>query len=617
MKSNSHYPNFYKLFYCFFLLVGAIIHAQVFDPKTTEDSYDSAVIPKVQRKPSPIKKIYSKYLFKKRKSSSSSVIEMPFDRNIEGKPIRHIYINTYDPFGYSLQDTTKRPQKWIEKTGNNLHGKTKRFVIKELILFKPGQPLDTLKLKESERILRTQRILRRVEIKPQIIPDNDSVDVYINSIDSWSMIATGSVSTSKIGIRVRERNFLGLGHVFDNRYRHNYETGKNLYRFSYTVPNIIKTRILGNISYAKDENEYFSKSVSLQRPFYSPLAKYAGGIAAGQRYYKDSLDYGIDVMEMHNFKYNFFDLWGAKAFRISNLQEENITNFVVSARYYERSYKEAPTFTADPYQFFADQKNYLFGVGLSSKHYQKESYIYNNGIDEDIAIGRTAGIIAGFQDRPNLQRLYLGAKISAGGYIKTGYFGAELQYGSYFNHGKSEQGAFDLRTLYFSKLLNLGKWRLRQFTKVNYTVGFNRWNTIADELSLNEHDYEGIDGIRGARNLMGNQKLMIELQTQSYSPYEFLGFRISPFFNAALGIIGNTNDAFFHKDQMIVRLVLGVMFTNDYFVFNNFQFSFSFYPRIPGEGVNIIKSNVIDNRDFDLMDFDFSKPSTIRWNRWD
>lgn len=565
---------------------------------------------------SKIRKIYTKYLFKKRKTTSV-VKTTPFDKVIQGKPIRNIYIQTNDPFGYSLQDTTVRPKKWIEKAGNSIHGKTKRFVIKELILFKKKENLDTVKLKESERLLRNQRILRRVEIIPKLSDNNDSVDVYINTIDSWSMIATGSVSTSKIGIRIRERNFLGLGHVFDNRFRHNYETGKNLYRFNYTVPNIAKTRILGNVNYFKNEDEYFNKSVSLTRPFYSPLAKWAGGITLGQNYFRDSLDYEIKDMDIHSFKYNFTDLWVAKAFRVSKASNINITNLIVSARYYERNYKESPNFLADPVNFFSDQKNYLVGVGLSSRHYVKENYIYNNGIDEDVAIGHTASLVGGFQDRPNLQRLYFGGKVSMGGYINTGYFGAEIEYGSYFNKGKSDQGTLDISTLYFSKLMNLGKWKIRQFSKLNYTVGFDRWNIIADELSLNEHDFEGMDGIRGARNLIGNQKLMVELQTQSYSPYEFLGFRISPFFNAALGVIGNTKGSFFEKDQVIARLGLGIMFTNDYFIFNNFQFSFSFYPKIPGEGSNIIKSNVIDNRDFMLMDFDFSKPNHVRWNRWD
>lgn len=599
---------FFILFLNFSL--GNFSFAQELNSKETQDSI------KQNEEVSNFRKFYSKYLFKSKRPAAAPKT-IPINPEVAGKPIRHIYITTHDPFGYSLQDSTQKPEKWIEKAGNSLHGKTKRFVVKELLLFKKGQTLDTVKIKESERLLRSQRILRRVQIDPKLTINGDSVDVYVNTIDSWSIIATGSVSSSKIGVRIRERNFAGLGHVFDNRYHHNYETGNNLYQFNYTVPNIAKSRVIGNIHYYKNEEEHFNKSISLQRPFYSPLAKIAGGVTIGQTYFQDSLNYDRNDMEYQNFKYNYIDIWGAKAFRISKKEEKNITNLIVSARYYDRRYKESPHFLADPYRFFSDQKNYFVGIGISSKHYVKDQYIFNFGIDEDIAVGRIAGIIGGIQDRPFDERYYLAGRAAAGGYLSTGYLGAEVQYGSFFREGKSEQTTFNFKTLYFSKLMTAGRWKFRQFSRVHYTVGFNRWDTPADELTLNENDFGGMDGIRKGRTLMGNQRLMVELQTQSYSPYEFLGFRISPFVNLALGAVGRTNNTFFDKNNVVTRLALGVVFTNDYFIFNNFQISFSFYPRIPGEGTNLFKTNVIDNRDFELMDFDFSKPAYIRWNRWD
>ncbi len=609
---NYFQSYFSRFFVCFLLLTfsGVTIHAQ------KKDSI--AIVKKDSIELSKWKKLYKKYLYKEKKSTSKANLPVhKVDINCTGKPIRNIYITTHDPFGYSLQDTTRRPEKWLERFGNSMHGKSKNFVVKELLLFKKGDLVDSLVFQESERVLRSQRILRRVEIKTELSDQLDSVDVYVNTIDSWSMIATGSITTSRAGIRVRERNFLGLGHVFDNRYRHNYTTGNNLYQFNYTVPNIAKSRVVGNINYFKNEAEHYNKSISFVRPFYSTLAKYAGGFSVGQNFYQDSLDYGLKTLQYHNFKYNYTDIWAARAFRISRKENSEVTNFIVSARYYDRTYKESPVFSADPYQFFSDQRNYYAGVGISSRRYKKDRFIYNYDIDEDVAIGRVVSLVGGLQQRPEYHRYYLGGKLSAGDYVNTGYLAGDIQYGSYFRDGITEQTALSIQSLYFSKLINLGKWRMRQFSKVNYMVGFNRWDTTADELTLNEHDLYGIDGIRGARNLKGDQRLILEIQTQTYSPYEFLGFRISPFFNAALGVVGNRDSSFFEKDNMIARIGLGVMFSNDYFIFNNFHFSFSYYPRIPGEGTGILKTNVIDNRDFQLMNYDFSKPAPIRWNRWD
>ena len=124
-------------------------------------------------------------------------------------------------------------------------------------------------------------------------------------------------------------------------------------------------------------------------------------------------------------------------------------------------------------------------------------------------------------------------------------------------------------------------------------------------------------GFKSDRGLMGQQKLMFEYQLQSYTPYQFLGFRISPFFNAMAAAIGDNKKFIFNSNPIYTRFSLGVMLTNDYFVFNNIRFSLSYYPNIPGQGENLIKTNLIDNRDYQMMDFDFSKPNYIRWNRWD
>ncbi len=562
-------------------------------------------------------KFFKKNLYKKKAVVPKQEL-IPFEKSVVNKPIRQVIINSHDPFGYSLQDTTKQPTKWIERAGNALHGKTKPYVLREILLFKKGDKLDSLKVKESERLLRARKLFRKVEIVPILTANNDSVDVYVNTIDTWSMVVTGSVSTSKAGIQIRERNFFGLGHVLLNRYRHNYKTGNSFYHFNYTVPNIAKTRIIGNVNYLTTEDNHYNKGISFTRPFYSPLAKWAGGIGFGQVFYQDSLDYNRKDLAYYNFKYNYTDIWAAKAFRIGENKRGMISNFIVSTRYYKRNFKEDPNVEMDPYNFFSDQQNYFVGLGVSSRKYVKDHFIFNNGIDEDVAEGYVFGLTGAMQKRETYSRGYLAGRVAYGKYLKNkNYIGFDVEYGSFFRNKLAEQTTFTFNMLYFSHLLNFNKWKVRQFSKLNYTVGGHRWDTPADELSLHQNDYNGIDGIRRARNLLGDQKFILEFQTQTYSPYEFLGFRISPFFNAAFGIVGNKKDVFLNKDHTIVRLGLGVLFTNDYFVFNNIRLSFSYYPRVPGEGDNLFKTNIIDNRDFELMEYNYDKPAYIRWNRWD
>jgi hypothetical protein len=75
-------------------------------------------------------------------------------QTFEGKIIRTIAIITLDPFGYSEIDSTKKPRNWVEKNGNSIHIKTKKLAIRNVLLIKEKQPLDSLLVKESLRLLR-------------------------------------------------------------------------------------------------------------------------------------------------------------------------------------------------------------------------------------------------------------------------------------------------------------------------------------------------------------------------------------------------------------------------------------------------------------------------------
>ena len=58
---------------------------------------------------------------------------------------------------------------------------------------------------------------------------------------------------------------------------------------------------------------------------------------------------------------------------------------------------------------------------------------------------------------------------------------------------------------------------------------------------------------------------------------------------------------------------IGLLINNDYLVFNSFQISFSYYPSIPFQGSNVIKTNSFENDDLTLPQFRLSKPYHIRY----
>lgn len=540
-------------------------------------------------------------------------IDYDFEK-FQGKVIRNIIIDTYDPFGFSIQDSTRVPKKQIEKIGNRLHLKTKQFTVRSLLLFKRNQPLDSIKLKESERLLRTQRYIRRVSVKPETISENsDSVDIHIKVLDAWSWYPTGSLSTSSARLSLTTRNFGGLGHYFNNQYRTRFKEGRHAYRTQYQVNNIGQTFIDAGVYYNLDLAENYIKQIYANRRFLTPMTRWAGGATWYQSSTRDSVPNLEGIRKLQSFKSNDLDLWLGHStplyYRYNNLHKVQ-TNLITSLRYYSKNYTEHPVGEYDPHNYFTNQKLYMATVGLASINYVQDRYIFYYDMIEDIAVGKTFMITGGIQHKNNINRPYLGAQFALGKYTRRGYFGGEVQWGSYINEKRFEEGVFRVEGLYFSKLYHLGRWGFRHFFNPEIVIGLNRWDYAMDKITLN--GAYGIDGF-DSYELRGTKKVLLNLQLQSYAPYEWLGFRFSPFFSTSIGFMGDNDNTFVTKD-MYSKIGLGVVISNDYLVFNNFQFSLAFYPNIPGNGHNIFKTNNLRNTNFNLQQFDYGKPELVPYN---
>lgn len=527
----------------------------------------------------------------------------------EGRIIRKINIITLDPFGYSEIDSTRRPKNWAEREGNRIHIKTNRLAILNLLLIKRNHPLDSLLLKESERLIRTQRYVNRVSITPQLIKNNsDSVDVSVRVLDSWSMIPRGSISSSRVTFEVNERNFLGSGHQFENKIRNRFSDGKTAYGLVYSIPNIKNTFIKTAVSYFVDLDNYYGKSINIERPFYSPLAKWAGGIYVDQQFRKDTLQDSNLIYAKQNFKYNSQDLWIGHAFKLfkGNTESDRTTNLILSGRFLNVKYIESPTIVYDPIDFYAGEKFYLSGIGITSRKFVEDKYIFKNGVIEDVPIGKTFGITGGYQYKNEIGRYYLGGQASFGNFYKWGFLSANFELGSFFDKSKTNQTAFSFQANYFTNLIDMGRWKLRQFIKPQFILGINRVNSIGDQLTINDRD--GINGFTSAQ--YGTEKVMLTLQTQAYSPWDLWGFRLNPYFNYSIAMLGNAEKGLTNS-KAYSKISVGFIINNDYLVFSSFQISLSYYPSIPNIGENVFKTNSFETTDFGFQDFELAKPRTV------
>jgi hypothetical protein len=607
---------------------------------TTTIAKDNANVPKkkdttlynnIQKfsKKSKVGRLLHKAIFARTRTKNSNPIRGPKNREYkkyEGKIIRNIKIETLDPFGYSVTDTTKKPKNWAEETGNKLHLKSKEFAIRNLTLLKKNTPLDSLLVRETERLIRNQRFVRQVFITVEPAETSaDSIDVVVRVLDSWSIIPKGSVSPNRTRFELIDRNLFGTGSEFANKVVHESESGKTAYSTRFIVPTIKSSYIRTSLQYRLELDNSYGKSISIERRFFSAFTKWSGGIYVDQQFRIDSLDNNAGNFALQNFKYNSQDVWAGRAFQLFEGQAERnrTTNFILATRFLHTDFTESPTLEYDSTHFYSGENFVMTGFGISTRQFVEDAYLFNYGIIEDVPVGRIFNITAGYQQKNQQGRLYLGGRASFGNYYKFGYLSTNFEYGTFFNNRKLEQSAFSMQANYFTNLKSIGsKWKMRQFIKPQVVLGWNRINIKGDQISINENSsFQGENGagfqgnnsfgIRGYNSeVFGTKKVLLSLQTQFYSPWDLWGFRVNPYFNFTTAVLGSEKRKLL-KSPLYSSVVVGVIISNDYLVLNSFQFSLAYYPSIPGQGTHIFTTNSFETEDFGFQDFELGKPRTI------
>lgn len=530
-------------------------------------------------------------------------------KEFQGKIIRRINITTLDPFGFSERDSLKFPQKPLSKLGNRLHLKTKQLTIWNLILIRRKTPLDSLLVKESERLIRTQRFVRRVIIKPVATPYPDSVDIDIRELDSWSLIPDASFSGSKLDFQLTERNFLGIGHELYQEYQKHLEQGNSAYSIRYTIPNIMNTYVRTELNYDLELDGQYRKGIDVNRPFFSPYTRWGAGVYIDQWFRRDSIPSADQPLwAWQSFKSSTTDIWAGHSLPLfkGDTEKERTTNFITSLRYFNVNFTESPAAEFDKGNFYADERHILAGLAITSRQFIQDQYLFNYGIIEDVPIGRVFGLVGGLQYKNNSQQTYLGARVSTGRYTNIGYVSYNFEYGSYFRDGVASRSAVVLDSDYFTPLIEAGRWKFRQFIQGRLVVGNRRADVWGDQLSL-----LGEDGIPGFRSVgyFGAKKWILTAQTQSFSPWELVGFRFNPFFRYSIGMLSGPDNSF-NSSKAYSQFGVGFIISNDYLVFSSFQLSFSYFPSLPDRG-GTFDTNSFSSHDFGFMNYEFGKPELV------
>jgi hypothetical protein len=527
----------------------------------------------------------------------------------EGKVIRKIYITPLNPFGYSVSDTSAVQPKLLQSFGNDLHIKSRRITIRNLLLIRQNQRFDSLLVRESERLVRSRDFVRDVAFDVRLVSENsDSVDVFIRELDAWSIIPKVRVSAARTRFSLSDYNILGLGHESRNELIWNHTTGDYDFNTSYHIANFRNTYISATLTYGNDGFGEFTKGINVERPFFSAYTRWAGGANVMQQIRYEPVS-TVNLPDGLRFKVNVHDYWVGKASKVLKGQSEysRTTSLITTARYYSICYLEKPTEMYGTETVFSGENLYLASLGLATRKYIQDRYLFRYGVIEDVAVGTVASVIGGVQHKNGDDRLYLGSHIAYGAYNTWGYLGAGCDAGTFFKDGQTQQGSVALGLNYFTPIYELGKYRFRQFIKTQAVLGFDRFNT--DSLCLNN-----VNGWGGFNSpiLSGTHRLMFTMQTQSYTPWNLLGFRFGPYLNYSCGMIGDADNGF-KKSKLYSQIGIGVLIKNENLVFKTFQVSVSFYPSIPGIGQDVYKFNSFRTTDFGIPRIEVGKPELVNY----
>lgn len=546
-----------------------------------------------------------------KKGTKRKIAKRPLQKpysSFEGKTIRQIHIETLDPFGNSIADTIKSYPNFISRAGNRIHIQSRTATIRNLLLIRQNQIFDSLLVKESERLIRKRNYVTDVSFYVRVISKNsDSVDIFVRELDKWSILPNVAITDARITFKLTEQNFLGMGHEIRDGITWRQNSGNFSNTAGYFIPNISNTYINSTFQLGTDEYRNFVSRVAFERPFYSPLTAWAGGIGFTHLSRQVYAYTGDTIPALQTIRFNTQDYWaGYSAQLVKGRSEDARTTRLISTfRYYKIRYIERPDRINDVQSPYFNEDFFLASVSISRRKYIQDKYVFKFGLTEDVPVGKVYSLTGGFGKRDNSAATYLGVRFSSGNYHQWGYFGSNFEFGTFINKSQLSQGALTVGAIYFSELKEIGKWKFRQFVKPQLMIGINRFST--DSLTIND-GYE-IDGFNSP-SLSGTSRMLFTLQTQAYSPWDFIGFRFGPYLICSFGMLGDQATGF-RNSKLYSQFGLGVLIKNEKLVMNTFQLSIAFYPSIPGKGQGIFKLNPFETADFGFSDFETGKPSTI------
>lgn len=529
----------------------------------------------------------------------------------EDKIIDSIKIVVLDPLGYEIQNPSDKPRSLLEKSGNLIHLRSKNVVIRNRLLFTNGQPLDPFLLAESERLLRGLKAVydARLVVRERNTTA-DTVDIIVTVQDIFSLSAGVGLDLPReiADITVQEANFLGLGHFLEYRYKYNpVLPGKHNHLLSYSIGNISNSLVSAGAFYRIQEAEK-SWGAGINRELITSSMDWIGGI--NFRSYDFPYREGLNITEgfqRDTLSFLQNDIWFGHPSNlfISQKKAETGKRFVVAGRVLSTNYQKVPSDNWERENPWEDTRLYLASAGVFFRRTYKDRYIFRYGRTEDIPEGYYYSLIGGFMNSASRKNPYAGIRAGWGKYINgAGYFFTSAGAGAFKEGTAADRGVLTLKGLYFTPVIRMKRWKLRQFAAIRATTGVNQPDAV---LEINNNQ-----GVRGfySFDLRGDRKLVVNLESNIFAPFNIVGFRFA--FVAFADLAWIDSKAF--TRTFFPGYGIGLKFRNDHLIFDAVQILIGYYPNAHLAGASNFHFFQRSYSFFTFNEFNYSRPGMLPFN---
>lgn len=501
---------------------------------------------------------------------------------------------------------------------NALHTKSRSSTIRRNIYLREGTAFNPYLAADNERYFRTIGFIQDARIF--IREDGDSIDIAFVTKDLFAYSPyIGGISPFRQRFGLSNINILGSGQKVSFVVLHDTRRDPGFgFDAGYAYNNIGGSFINAAFNYGKITRNIYDRRedeetflLQLERPLVSQYKRFAGGLTVGKGRSLNMFPnyYGGDY---YSYEYGVVDAWGGYnigAQKYLNNKKLNIKKFV-GLRYFNYHFFETP-YQVDERTFdqrFNSRQGILASFTLFRQYYYKTRYIYGFGSTEDVPTGFNVTMTGGWYKQLDLSRPYLG--LDAYRYIvshKRDVAGLFFRSGIFLNHGQIEDASIMFGASFFTRVMNMGNAKMRQYFRASYASIINR-------VALNPLRINNTLGLRSFSSDLasGNSRLALRSETFFFLEQKYFGFRLSPFAAADLAYLSHNKIAT-DEAGFFYGIGGGLRVRNDNLVFGTVELRGIFLPRRLA-GDNRVKLSMAVNLRFRYNNNYVSKPDIAELN---